>query len=114
MIRREYKLYIEDILLAMDKIERYTKGFSYVSFMKDEMVVDAVVRNLQIIGEATRNIPEDVKGRSSHIPWQRMTGLRNIIVHEYFGVDLTMIWEIITENLPDTKPAIQEMLKKEL
>jgi len=104
-------MFVEDILEAMDKIERYVKGLTYERFAKDSMVVDAVIRNLEVIGEASRNIPEDAKEKYPDIPWRRMIGLRNIAIHEYFGVDFGIIWEIITKNLPETKPKIAAMLK---
>lgn len=111
MKKRIHKIFVEDILEATDKIDRYIKGLTYEAFAKNEMVVDAVIRNLEIIGEASRNIPENVKGNYPHIPWKRMIGLRNIAIHEYFGVDLDIVWEIITKNLPETKPKIAVMLK---
>jgi len=111
MKERSYRMFAEDILEAMDKIERYTRGLTYETFVKNEMVVDAVMRNLEIIGEASRNIPEDIRGKYPDIPWKRMVGLRNIAIHQYFGVDLGIVWEIITRNLPETRPMIAEMLK---
>ena len=112
MSERSYRVFAEDILEAMDKIERYIASLTYQVFAQNEMIVDAVIRNLEIIGEASRNIPEDVKGRHPHIPWRRMIGLRNLIIHQYFGVDLDIIWEIISKNLPETKPMIIEMLRE--
>jgi len=111
MKRRTYKLFVEDILEAMDKIERYIKGLTYETFVKNEMVADAVLRNLEIIGEASGNIPEDTREKYPDIPWRRIIGLRNIAIHKYFGVDLAIIWEIITRNLPATNPKITAMLK---
>lgn len=111
MRRRTYQLFVEDILEAMDKIERYIKGLTYEMFVKNEMVIDAVLRNLEIIGEASGNIPEDTREKYLDIPWRRMIGLRNIAIHKYFGVDLGIIWEIITRNLPETKPKVTAMLK---
>ena len=111
MKRRTYKLFVEDILEAMDKIERYIKGLTYETFVKNEMVADAVLRNLEIIGEASGNIPEDTREKYPDIPWRRIIGLRNIAIHKYFGVDLAIIWEIITRNLPETKPKVTAMLK---
>jgi uncharacterized protein with HEPN domain len=111
MKRKTYKMFVEDILEVMDKIERYTKGLSYETFVKNDMAIDAVIRNLEIIGEASKNLPEDVKEKYPDIPWRRMIGLRNIAVHEYFGVDLGIIWEIVTRNLPETRPKIIAMLK---
>ena len=111
MKRRNHKLFVEDIVDAMDKIERYIKDLTYETFVKNDMAMDAVVRNLEIIGEASNNLPEDVRVKYLDIPWKRMIGLRNIAVHEYFGVDLSIIWEIVTKNLPDTKPNIEVMLQ---
>lgn len=111
MRRKNHKLFIEDILGAVDKIERYIEDLSYEKFLKNDMVVDAVVRNLEVIGEAAKNIPEDTKKQYPDIPWKRIIGLRNIAVHEYFGIDLSIVWEIITSNLPETKPKILTMLK---
>ncbi len=111
MKRRNHKLLVEDIVDAMDKIERYIKDLTYETFVKNDMAMDAVVRNLEIIGEASKNLPEDVRAKYPDIPWKRMIGLRNIAVHEYFGVDLSIIWEIITKNLPETKPNIEVMLQ---
>jgi len=112
MKRRSYKLFVEDILNAMNKIERYIKGLTYEMFGKNEMVIDAVIRNLEIIGEASKNIPEIISKKFLDIPWRRMIGLRNITIHEYFGVDLDIIWEIITKNIPETKPKIVDMNRR--
>ena len=112
MSERSYRMFAEDILEAMDKIERYISSLTYEVFAQNEVIVDAVVRNLEIIGEASGNIPEDVKGRHTHIPWKRMIGLRNLIIHRYFRVDLDIIWEIISKNLPETRPMIIEMLRE--
>ncbi len=111
MKRKNHKLYIEDILEAVDKVERYTRGLTYEAFAKNDMAADAVIRNLEIIGEASRNIPGDIRQKFPDIPWKRMIGLRNIAIHEYFGVDLSIIWEIISKNLPETKPKIEAMLE---
>lgn len=96
----------------MNRIQRYTTGLEYEGFTKEDMVTDAVIRNLEIIGEASKNIPEDVRARYSDIPWGRMAGLRNVVIHSYFGVDLSIIWEIITRNIPEVKPLIEKTLKE--
>ena len=82
----------------------------FEAFEGNSMVVDAVIRNLEIIGEAAKNIPEKVKETYFEVPWRRMIGLRNIMIHEYFGVDLNIVWEVVAVNLPDTKPKIEEMI----
>lgn len=111
MKKRTHKMFVEDIMEAVNKVDHYIKGFTYEAFVKNEMAVDAVMRNLEIIGEASRNIPDDVREKYPDIPWGRMVGLRDIAIHEYFGVDLGIIWQIITRNLPETKPKIAAMLK---
>lgn len=110
-MRRRDSIFIEDVLEAMNKIKRYTKGLTYEAFTGNDMVIDAVIRNLEIIGEASKNVSEGTKKRYNEIPWKRMIGLRNIAIHEYFGVDLSIIWKIITEDLPETKNMIETMLK---
>jgi len=109
-MKKTYKMYVEDILESMNKIERYIHDLTYETFEKNDMVVDAVIRNLEIIGEASKNIPENEREKYPDIPWKKMVGLRNIAIHEYFGVDLTIIWEIITRNLPETRSEIESML----
>lgn len=110
-MKRSPHLFVDDILEAMNKIERYTEGLTYDDFIEQDMVVDAVVRNLEIIGEAAKHIPLTIQKQFPSIPWKRMIGLRNIISHGYFGIDMSIIWEIITQNLPETKPLIFEMRK---
>lgn len=110
MMRKSSKIYIEDILDAIEKIERYTGSQTLETFSKNEMIVDAVLRNIEIIGEAAKNIPEQVKKKFPDIPWKRMIGLRNIVSHEYFGVDLTIIWEIVRKDLPAIVPKVKTML----
>ncbi len=94
----------------MAKIQQYTHGMSYETFIANNMVVDAVIRNLEIIGEASKNIPADIQEKHPEVPWKRMIGLRNIMIHEYFGVDLRIVWKIVTSNLPETRSAIEAML----
>ncbi|MFH1504219.1 MAG: DUF86 domain-containing protein [Candidatus Omnitrophota bacterium] len=110
-MKRNYKIFIEDILVAMNKIEEYIKELSYEDFAEKEMVEDAVIRKIEIIGEAAKNVPENIKAKYKNIPWKKMAGLRDITIHEYFGVDLDIVWEIITKNIPETKADIQEVLE---
>jgi uncharacterized protein with HEPN domain len=111
MKRNSYRLFLEDMLEAINKIERYIQDLTRDQFEGNDLVIDAVIRNLEIIGEAAKNVPEDIKKKYPTIPWNRMIGLRNVTIHEYFGVDLNIIWEIITKNLSETKPKIEAMLK---
>lgn len=88
MSKRPVKILIEDILEAINKIERFTTGLSSESFLRDDKTADAVVRNLEIIGEAAGRFPGDYRARDPRISWRKMIGLRHRIVHEYFGIDL--------------------------
>lgn len=107
MSRRDVKLLLDDILTAIAKIERYVAGLDREQFLNDEKSIDAVVRNLEIIGEATRQLPDEFTAQHLSIPWTQMAGLRNRIVHEYFGLDLDIIWEIIHHYLPELRQQIQ-------
>lgn len=100
MPKRDVGLLIEDIRAAIAKIERYTSGLDHDSFVADERTVDAVVRNLEIIGEAARHVPDAFASAHPEVPWKRIAGLRNRIVHNYFGVDLEIIWQILQSDLP--------------
>lgn len=92
MSQRSSRIFLEDIIQSADKIRHYTNGLEYDDFVRNEMVADAVLRNLEIIGEAAGNIPDDIRSRYPHIPWRRIVGLRNIVIHAYFNVDLNIIW----------------------
>ena len=106
MSKRSVSLLIDDILESVEKIERYTEGMNQVSFQADEKTADAVVRNLEIIGEASTRLPQDFIDAHLQIEWVKIKGLRNRIVHEYFGVDLQIIWEILKKNLPSFKKSL--------
>lgn len=108
---RPYTMFINDIISSIKKIGEYIENLSYQEFIEDTKTVDAVLRNLEIIGEASRNIGEDARKKFPNIPWRRMIGLRNIVSHAYFGVDLELIWEIVSKNLPGLEAKIKNMLK---
>jgi uncharacterized protein with HEPN domain len=107
MSRRNPQLLLDDILSSIAKIARYCASFGREQFLDDEKTIDAVVRNLEIIGEATRQLPEAFTTRHAQVPWAQMAGLRNRIVHEYFGLDLDIIWTIIHDDLPILERQIQ-------
>lgn len=111
MMKRSYRMFLEDILGSIDKIGKYVRRLDYEDFIRDNKTLDAVIRNLEIIGEASKNISDDIRNEYKNIPWKRMIGLRNITTHEYFGIDLSIIWEIITVNLPETKSKIELIVK---
>jgi uncharacterized protein with HEPN domain len=109
MSKRSLELLVEDIWESIEKIERYTEGMTQADFQGDEKTTDAVVRNLEIIGEAAGRLPEDFTDRHSDIEWIKITGLRNRIVHEYFGVDLQIIWQILKNDLPAFKASLENI-----
>ena len=100
MSRRDWALFVDDIQQAYDKISGYVSGMSFEDFCADTRTVDAVVRNLEIIGEASRGIPDDKQLLKPEIDWAAIRGLRNRIVHEYFGLSLSVIWAIVQTDLP--------------
>jgi len=100
MSKRTPKLLLEDIIESAEKILQYTKGISFDEFSKDNKTVDAVIRNFEIIGEASNLLPDEIKDKYSEIDWRRIRGFRNRIVHDYFGVDLQIIWKIIFDQIP--------------
>ena len=112
MPSREWSLRAEDILEAIAKIERYTAGMTFESFKADTKTADAVIRNLEVIGEAARNIPDEVCQRFPEIPWDKMRGIRNILAHEYFGVSLPIIWQTIKADLPPLVPLLRDILAR--
>jgi|SRR4030042_1997320 len=107
---RDYKVFLEDILQSIDKINRYITGMSLETFSSDEKTIDAVVRNLEIIGEATRRLPDEVRIRHSDIEWIRIIGLRNIIVHDYPSINLRIIWDISKNKLPVLETQIKKII----
>jgi uncharacterized protein with HEPN domain len=106
---RDYKASLDDILDAINKIEKYINKLNYQAFIENELIQDAVIRNLEIIGEAVKNIPQIIKTGIPEVEWKKIAGLRDIIIHEYFGIDEEIIWDIIKNKLPDLKEKINEI-----
>jgi len=110
---RTYHVYLDDLLMAMSRISEYIAGHTFESFKKDYKTVDAVIRNFEIIGEASKNIPVEIKSKYPDVPWAEMYLLRNKISHEYFGVDYEIIWDVAYNHLPENKSQIEEIIRKE-
>jgi len=106
-------LYLEDIVLSMQRVQEYIHGLDFQQFKWDYKTVDAVIRNFEIIGEASKNLPKDVKEKYPNIPWEEMYRLRNRISHEYFGIDYEILWDISTNHLPQNLADILLVLEKE-
>jgi uncharacterized protein with HEPN domain len=113
MSKRNPSLLLTDILDAINRIEEYTIGYDFEKFLNDSKTKDAVVRNFEIIGEAANQIPDTYKTSHTSVPWNKITGVRNRVIHEYFGVDYQILWTICETNLPDLKKNIMEILDKE-
>ena len=109
MSERGAKLYLADIENALEKIATYTHDLSFEDFSLNQQVIDAVVRNFEIIGEAVRNISGEIKERHRDIPWEKMISMRNKVIHEYFGVDEEILWKTIQEDLPIFKEQIEKI-----
>jgi len=104
MKERPVSAHLEDILECMNRIENYVRNMDYQRFVYDEMVQDAVLKNLRSMGDAARQIPKDVKDNHPEIPWARMIGARDAVVHDHFGYDLPNLWKIIADDLQEVKP----------
>jgi len=110
-MKKEFLDYVEDIVEAMKDALEFVKGMEYDVFVKDRKTVYAVIRALEIIGEAVKNIPVQVKSRYSQIPWKDMAGMRDKVIHEYFGVDLKRVWRTVKKDIPGLEPVFEKILK---
>ncbi|MFQ5849645.1 MAG: DUF86 domain-containing protein [Candidatus Binatia bacterium] len=111
---REFADYLRDIVVAIEKAESFTEGMDYERFVKDEKTVFAVIRALEIIGEAIKNLPEQVRKERPDVNWRGFAGIRDRLIHGYFTVDLSRIWETVRKDLPGLLEATRELLEKAL
>lgn len=105
---REWGFRIDDILEAIDRIERYTEDLDFSHWLNDQKTIDAVVRNMEIIGEAASHVPDEVRNQYDDVPWDEMRGIRNILAHEYFAVDPEILWRTIKKDLGSLKIILRE------
>lgn len=112
MSRRDTLLLLNDMLQSAKKIKQYTTGFDFQVFISDDKTIDAVVRNFEIIGEAANRIDPDFKNNHPEIEWRRIKGFRNRIVHDYFGIDYGIVWDIIDSYLDNLIDSLQEIIDK--
>ncbi len=110
---RDPRLFLEDIQESCLKILRYIQDLDFASFCADEKTKDAVIWNLTIIGEAVKHIPEEIRNRYSEVNWRDIAGLRNVVVHEYFGVDEEILWDVVTNKIPELLRVVEDILDKE-
>ena len=110
-MKREMGDFIEDIIDAIRKAESFIKDVDYNKFTKDDKTIFAVVRALEIVGEAVKNIPNEARKKYPEIPWKDIAGMRDKLIHSYFGVNLERVWKAVKEEIPPLKPLFEKMLK---
>lgn len=111
MKERDLGDYIQDILNSIEETKEFIQGIEFEDFVEDKKTINAVVRSLEVIGEASKKIPDELRKRYHQIPWKRMAGMRDKLIHEYWGTDLEIIWETVNNELPPVAPLIQNMLE---
>jgi uncharacterized protein with HEPN domain len=108
---RDRSLYLKDILNAVESIETFMAGMDFEAFRTDDKTASAVIRKLEVIGEAVKQLPEEVRQRYPDIPWKQVAGMRDKLIHFYFGVEPALIWQTVNNRLPALKATIREMLE---
>lgn len=111
-MKKDPKIYLKHILDSISEIKKYIKGVSEDQFGQSTQIQDAVIRRLEIIGEASKNIPDEIKTKYNFIPWRKVTGSRDILIHDYFEVDLKSVWETVVNDLPSLEKDIQKILEE--
>lgn len=105
--------FLTDIQEAISRIKNYTTGITYANFLADTKTQDAVIRNLEIIGEATKNLSGDLRDLYREVPWKSMAGIRDRLIHDYFGVNLDIVWQVGAEELPGVAESIEKIICRE-
>ena len=109
-MKKNLEIFLANILESIDEIESYTQDATEKDFLQSHIMQDAVMRRLEIIGEAVRNIPMSFRNQHENIPWKKIAGIRDILIHEYFSVDIGLVWEIVQKDIPKLKSDIVALL----
>jgi uncharacterized protein with HEPN domain len=111
-MKRNNLIYIKDIMENMENVEKFSENINYEEFIKDKKINYAVVRCIEIIGEAAKQVSEEIRSKYPHVPWKEMAGMRDKVIHFYFGVNLEKVWLVVTRDIPKLKPEIQKILNE--
>lgn len=110
---RSIKIFIKDILEYMDRAEEYVNGYDFNSFIEDSKTCDSVLRCLEVIGEATKNVPDELRKSHPSVPWRDMAGMRDKVIHGYYVVDYEMVWLVVKEDIPEIRPKILKVIEED-
>lgn len=108
---RDYYLYVKDVIEAMDAIAEFTGGLEFEEFRRDDKTSSAVIRKFEIIGEASKNVPANIRRKYPQVPWKEMAGMRDKLIHFYFGVNYELVWQTIKHRIPQIRPVLREIIK---
>jgi uncharacterized protein with HEPN domain len=108
---RDYRDYLQDILDSINDIENFVRGMDFEEFKRDRKTINAIVRSIEVIGEASKKIPRSLKAKYRGVPWREMAGMRDKLIHEYFGVDVEILWKTAKDDIPPLKQVIQNMIR---
>ena len=114
MINRDYRDYIRDIIDSINDIESFTENITFEDLARDRKTINAVIRSIEIIGEAAKRVSQPIKDKNPSIPWKRMAGMRDKLIHEYFGVDKEILWKTIKNSLPELKDKIAKVIEEQM